>query len=398
LKRLASVDRWLEEYAGVGLARIAASLVALACCGVILGVAFPKFEANALLQIPEGRELESRSRLEDRSTVLDLPAYRRAVAANASQKQLQAYIDSRGIAQSDAVRRLVLRSETPSFWDQAMRPILPFSRRDQREFGDLKDASKASSLLGVALTVDAGSEAAAAELAGVFGGFVANALFRERVQAWALAGLAEAVARDKLLQADVVRAELDVGLMEKRITEMRAVLAKYPDAARMDSRQVVNVNPTEGGERFLSPLAQLVGFESAVSQRREKIARSQRELRQNRLLAAYFTEAVARTESVAAVHLLLPALRELGTEHFSRPESQEEWAREAALRVFGSLDAFEVGYRQVDLRDGVRVSEVTLRKPAILALLLGGLGVAIVIGRILVRLSIQSARSASSAA
>jgi hypothetical protein len=186
--------------------------------------------------------------------------------------------------------------------------------------------------------------------------------------------------------------------LEKRIAEMKAVLAKYPDAARMDSRQVVNVDPAEGGERFLSPLAQLVGFESSVSQRREKIVRSQRELRQNRLLAAYFTEAVPRIQSGASVELLLPALRELGTKHFSGPESTEEWAREAALRVFGSLDAFEVGFRQVDLRDGARVSEVTLRKPAILALLLAGFGVVIVIGKILVRLSIQSARSASSAA
>jgi hypothetical protein len=166
LKKLASVDQWLESYAGVGLAPIAGSLVALACCGVILGFAFPKFEANALLQFPEGR-----------ATTVDLPAYRRAVAAHASQKQLLAYIESSGIAQSEAVKRLVAMSGRPSFWDRAMRPVLPFSRRDQREFGELKDVATAP-LLGVGLTVDAGSEPVAAELVGVFGGFVANSIVR----------------------------------------------------------------------------------------------------------------------------------------------------------------------------------------------------------------------------
>lgn len=384
MKRLTPVDQWLEDNAGVGLWRVAGSLVALACCGLILGLAFPKFEAVALLQIPEGR-----------TTTVDLPAFRRAFAAHASQKHLQAYIESREIARSDAVGRLLVMAEKPGFWDQAMRPVLPFSRRDQREFGELKDVASAP-LLGVALTVDAASEATAGELINVFGGFVANALFRERIQTWALAGLANAVTREKALQADVLRAELDLQLLEKRIAEMKAVLAKYPDAARMENRQVVNINPNEGGERFLSPLAQLVGFESTVSQQRERIARTQRELRQVRLLAAYFSEAVPRAEASAAVESLLPVLRDLGKKHFTTLVENEEWAQESSLRVLGAIDGFEVGFGQVNLRDGVRVSAVTLRTPAVLALLLAGLGVAIVIGKILVRLSVQAARSASS--
>ena len=53
----------------------------------------------------------------------------------------------------------------------------------------------------------------------------------------------------------------------------------------MDARQVVSVNSAEGGERYLSPLAQLVGAESAISQRREMIRRWQREVSQKEILA-----------------------------------------------------------------------------------------------------------------
>ena len=124
-------------------------------------------------------------------------------------------------------------------------------------------------------------------------GYYINAVVRERIRAWTLAGKVDAQAQEKGVRADILRAELDIELYGRRADDMKAMLARYPDAARMDSRQVVSVNPSEGGERYLSPLAQLVGAESAISQRRELIRRWQRELKQKTVLAQFYAKADA---------------------------------------------------------------------------------------------------------
>ena len=261
--------------------------------------------------------------------------------------------------------------------------MLPFSRRDQKEFGDIKDAS-ATTMLGLELTAHARSEVIAREMVNVLAGYYVNAVMRERIRAWTLAGKLESQSQDKSVRADILRAELDIELYGRRVQDMKAVLARYPDAARMDSRQVVAVNPAEGGERYLSPLAQLVGAESAISQRREMIRRWQRELQQKEVLSRFYSGAEALIENEIELNRLLDELRALAKKTFTHEMAAEEWNREAAFRVNGALDNFEVMRGQFGVRNGVRVEEASSRKPGRLAalgfgaglLLLGALGFA----------------------
>jgi len=378
-----SIDRLLKEYTGAGLWAVLTMLVVLAALGASIGIFFPKFEATALLQFPE-----------DKASAVPLPTFKRIASAYSSRGQLQAFIESKRLAGSPAASRLLKKSEQPAFWDQALRPVLPFSRRDQREFGEFKDAAEAT-VLGVDLSADAASERVAVDMTDILAGLIANAVVRERVRSWVLAGLATSIGKEKLLKADIVKEELDVQLLERRLADMKAILTKYPEAARMDARQVVSVNPKEGGERFLSPLAQLVGFESEISERREKIRRAERELKQGQLLAAFFLDAERSVSEHATVDQLLPALKQLAGKRFSGSDERQEWVQESALRVDGTLDQFDVAFRQFGVREGVRTNEVAFRTPLRLSLLLAGAGLAVICCIALFRLSIKSARDSS---
>ena len=264
---------------------------------------------------------------------------------------------------------MLRQAEDPSFWDKVAAPVLPFSRRDQKEFGDIKDAS-ATTMLGLELTADARTESVAQDMVDLLAGYYINAVVRERIRAWTLAGKVDAQSQEKVVRADILRAELDIELYGRRADDMKAVLARYPDAARMDSRQVVSVNPSEGGERYLSPLAQLVGAESAISQRRELIRRWQRELKQKTVLAQFYSDAGALLDGEVDVAKLLAQLKTLATKSFTHAEAAQEWNQEAALRVNGALDNFEVMRSQFGVRNGIRVGEVASRSP----LRLAGLG------------------------
>jgi hypothetical protein len=275
--------------------------------------------------------------------------------------------------------------------------VLPFTRRDQREFGDIKDASSAV-LIGLDLAADAPTAELAGRMLEVLAGYFTSAVMRERIRAWVLAGRADSVGNLKILQAEIVKSELDIKLFEQRTKDMKSILDRYPAAARMDARQLVSVNSSDGGDRFLSPLAQLVGFESSISHRREQIQRRERELKQKELLALFFTRAEKTVDATITIGKLLPALRELAAKSFSTADASQEWAKEATLRVNGELDSFEVMQGEFDVRNGVRITEVASRSPSRLAFLFGALAVGLMAGIALLRASVTALGPATTSA
>jgi len=375
-----TLDSELRRDLGLGLGAVLLICICLAVTGALAGIFFPKFEATALLQFPEGQKQEKKSpnevqrSFDPKANVIELAAYKRVAASYDSVGQLSAYFDALGLSSRPGAVRLLRQAENPGFWSGVASPLLPFSRRDQKEFGDIKDAS-ATTMLGLELTMDARTDALAAEMVNLLAGYYINAVVRERVRAWILTGKLESQSQEKSVRADVVKAELDIEIFGQRANDMKAVLARYPDAARMDSRQVVSVNAAEGGERFLSPLAQLVGAESAISERREMIRRWQRDLKQKNLLKMYYADAEAMVERQVDVAKLLAELRKLAEKTFSHADAAQEWNQEAALRVNGVLDNFDVMRSQFGVRNGIRINEVASRNPWRLAIV--GLAVAL---------------------
>jgi hypothetical protein len=378
--QVGQVDVLLRKYVGVGLGPALLLPISLAIAGAAMGLMFPKFEATALLQFPEAQKsadrpgeprLPEQRPLDPKANVIELTAYKRVAASYDSVAQLGAYISAAGLSNRPGAPRLLTLAESPSFWSRVAVPVLPFNRRDQKEFGDIKDAS-ATTMLGLELVADARSASIAHDMVNMLASYYINAVVRERMRAWTLAGKVDAQSQEKGVRADILRAELDIELYGRRVDDMKAVLARYPDAARMDARQVVSVNPAEGGERYLSPLAQLVGAESAMSQRREMIRRWQRELKQKSILAQFYADADAQLEREVEVTKLLADLTALATKTFSHSDAAQEWNQEAALRVNGALDNFEVMRSQFGVRNGIRTDEVASRSP----LRLAGLGIA----------------------
>jgi hypothetical protein len=369
-------------------------------------MSFPKFEATALLQFPESQKVSERlgeTKLADQRTidpkanVIELAAYKRVAASYDSVAQLGAYVEAAGFSGRPGAERLLKQAESSSFWDKVAAPVLPFSRRDQKEFGDIKDAS-ATTIIGLELSADARTELVAEDMISILASYYVNAVVRERMRAWTLAGKVDAQSQEKVVRADILRAELDIELYGRRVDEMKALLARYPDAARMDARQVVSVNPAEGGERYLSPLAQLVGAESAISQRREMIRRWQRELKQKTILAQFYARADALLDREVYVAKLLPELKSLAKATFSHADAAQEWNQEAALRVDGALDNFEVMRSQFGVRNGIRAGKAASRSPLRLAGLSIAAGLVLLGALAFVRAILQAAFGQSDSA
>jgi hypothetical protein len=74
----------------------------------------------------------------------------------------------------------------------------------------------------------------------------------------------------------------------KKMLDIKAILTKYPASAKIENRQLVSVQ--EGGSRFLSPVTQLVGIESALADQRRNLAELEREKDMLLIRREYFSK------------------------------------------------------------------------------------------------------------
>lgn len=376
-------DKLSRGYLGMRVFSAVAFVAALGVGCAMFGWLYPKYDATAMLHFPEDRRVTpSGDDRSEKSNVIDLPEYKRVASSYDSKAKLAAYLNTTNYHESAAALRLLETWENSSSWTVV--PVLAISRRDQKDFGELKDAGSGA-LLGVELKASAGTRPMAEAMVYILAGYFTESILRERIRSWVLAEKVHALSTAKTTQASILRAELEIDLDTRRAEEMKAIIARYPAAAQMDTRQLVTLNAAEGGERFLSPLAQLVGAESSISFRREQIRRRERALRQGHLLAQFYMAAEPLVDQYPNASNLLDALTELTRKTLPKEDTSEEWAREATLLVRGALDGFAAMRSQFGIRRDVRIEAARSRNPLRLAMFGTVLGVVLLGGVALLR-------------
>lgn len=86
-----------------------------------------------------------------------------------------------------------------------------------------------------------------------------------------------------------LKLQFDIEQAQSRSKALKKLVASYPDSARPETRQVIDVR--KDNEKFMSPLAQLVGSESEVIDIQEKIQKIDREIEQQVFAKAIVLEA-----------------------------------------------------------------------------------------------------------
>jgi hypothetical protein len=125
------------------------------------------------------------------------------------------------------------------------------------------------------------------------------------------------------------------------------------------------------------------------------IRRWQRESKQKQVLAEYFAGAELLVDQESNVTKLLPALKSLSSRTFASIDPAPEWRREAALRVDGALENFEVMRGQFGVRNGIRISGASGRSPVRLGLMAAGIGLAMLGALAFLRASLAALREDS---
>ena len=127
--------------------------------------------------------------------------------------------------------------------------------------------------------------------------------------------------------------EFDIQQAQKRATALKVVVAAYPDAARRDSQQVVDVR--KDNEKFMSPLSQLVGAESEVIDIRERLQKLDREIEQQSFVKSLVLEADTAANSARSGNDSVRQLSGVITEASKKVKTEAE--REKLLSLAADL-------------------------------------------------------------
>ena len=132
--------------------------------------------------------------------------------------------------------------------------------------------------LGLRLSNTASDPVEAAEVAIWLGNYFKDVATREAVRDQVSRWAADSQQLSDRALENQLKFEFDIEQAQSRATSLKKIVASYPETARRDSQQVVDVR--KDNEKFMSPMAQLVGAESEMIEIREKIKKLDRDVEQ----------------------------------------------------------------------------------------------------------------------
>lgn len=180
----------------------------------------------------------------------------------------------------ERVRRRMPTGDGPSPW---ARPAFGFTKGDVKDLPDSArlesvkvDGAKAETLfVGADIQVEARSEELVRKLAVALGDYVSDLIIRGRVVDYVGLNINETRQALGRLENETLQHKFLLTQQQTRLTEMRDINRRYPEASRESQRQVVSLD--KGGARFFSPVAQVVGAESYISEINETLRKLERD-------------------------------------------------------------------------------------------------------------------------
>ena len=147
--------------------------------------------------------------------------------------------------------------------------------------------------LGLRLTHSAPQPQQAADVASWLGEYFKDVATREAVREQVSRWAAENRQFSDRAFERKSRFEFDIKQAQTRAKSLKTIVAAYPDAARRDSQQVVDVR--KDNEKFMSPMSQLVAAESEIIEIRERLQKLDREIEQQAFAKSLVFDAEATT-------------------------------------------------------------------------------------------------------
>lgn len=225
-----------------------------------------------------------------------------------------------------------------------IKPVYAFAKEDAREFAQLPQ-DESNAVLGLNLSYEADSPENAFAYVNFFGSYIRDCLLFVTLYNYIMDGYSSTVAGMNKIENEIINVEFELLQNTNKMKDIRNILSNYPDSAKMENRQLVSVQ--EGGSRFLAPVTQLVGIESALADLRGDLAELQRTKEKLSLRAEFFSRSFEKlVENVKQGESLFLMLKKIRDEAFAGKDLNKAEVKEVFNNLNIDLQTFDFTFFQ----------------------------------------------------
>jgi hypothetical protein len=213
--------------------------------------------------------------------------YKRYSPALADRERFLDYAARRNqfsASELDRIRSSIRGAEALNRW---VHPLFTITKTDVKEVAETpKDANQ---FTGVDIDVSSHSAEFARKLVVALGEYVRDFVMEGKVYDLVLPSITTFSSELTRKELDIVRANFELQQLERRKNELTVIANRYPGASREAQRQVISTQ--DGGERYLSPVTQVIGVEAQMVETNTDLAAMAREKERLQVLIDFYKQA-----------------------------------------------------------------------------------------------------------
>lgn len=188
----------------------------------------------------------------------------------------------------DANGQYLLGNLSERFVQAHVQAVLPLSKDDLRYVTDAKGVLDAIGILGFSITFkDRLAENAQARVQ-LMGDYIKDTMLSEDLLDTIYTKAGEAKAKKQQIDNQIIQKKLALAQASSRLEAARLIAGKYPEASKMEARQLLSTSSDNTASRYLSPIAQLVGIETEIADLRSQLTLLERDAEQNALRSEFY--------------------------------------------------------------------------------------------------------------
>lgn len=272
---------------------------------------------------------------------IPIPLFKTSATQFSNPNRLQTFASQdQSLTEEDRqnIKRVFRTAADVNRW---IRPVYAYARDDARDFVQLTKDDNAA--IGLNLTYEAASPQAASLYVGLLGRYVRDCLVYVTLFTYIMDESSDASSELSENENQTLNAQFALEQNVKKMRDIQAILAKYPESARIENRQLLSIQ--DGGYRYLSPVTQLVGIESAVADQRRRLASLDRTRERLMIRQRYFSRCIAEMKKIGVGgEEILQMLKTTRSQVFTETELAKGSVKEALNELLIDTERFELAF------------------------------------------------------
>jgi len=233
----------------------------------------------------------------------------------------------------DVNGRYLLGALSERFVQAHLQAVQPLSKDDLRYITDAKAALEAVGILGFSISFKAQSPESAQARVQLLGDFVKDTMLSEDLLDAIYTKVGETKAKKQQIDNQIIQKRLALAQAAARLDAARAIAGKYPEASKMEARQLLSTGNDNDSSRYLSPVAQLVGIETEIANLKSQLTLLERDADQNALRNEFYERIDQRSRQVQTGNGLLAEFVKIGQDVFKGRNLQDDKTREVYNQI-----------------------------------------------------------------